>query len=107
VESDVDLEQFFIAVLGPAAAVGIAVFAFLALVAYTHLRHRALIDLLVRAVALREKQEAIRKRIGTAPLLPRFQRFEKGVRDLLAREGLRPVPPKPPAPRPAGPSPVR
>jgi hypothetical protein len=101
---DFDLEQFFITAGAPAVAVAAAVFSFFALLAYAHLRSRALIDLLRQAIALREKQEDMKKRIGTAPLLPRFQRFEKGVRDLLAREGLRAAPPKPPSPKPATPA---
>ncbi len=101
---DFDLEQFFITALGPVFAAGAAVFSFLALLAYSHLRSRALVDLLRQAVALREKQEDMKKRIGTAPLLPRFQRFEQGVRHLLALEGLRPAPPKPPSPKPATPT---
>lgn len=103
---DGDWERWLATSIWPIAAGGVAVFLFLSLLAYTHLRSRALIGLLRQAVVLRERQEDLKKRIGTAPLLPRFQRFEKGLRDLLAREGLRPVPPKPPAPpaKPATPA---
>ena len=62
---------------------------FLRLLAHTHLHDRALLELCRQAVALRERQEGMEQRIGTAPLLPRYRRFEKGIRDLLAREGLK------------------
>jgi hypothetical protein len=100
---DIDFERLLATASWPVFFGGLAAFFFLALLAYSHLRTRALIGLLRQAIALREKQEEVKKRIGTAPLLPRYQRFEKGVRDLLGREGLRPAAPKPstPAPKPA------
>lgn len=103
---DFDWDRFLATAFWPLVAGSAAAFCFLAILAYTHLRSRALIDLLRRAVIKREKQEEMKRRIGTAPLLPRYQRFEKGLRDLLAREGLQaPPPPPPPAPAPAKTSP--
>ena len=100
---DFDVEHFLATAFGPIVFGALAAFFFLALLAYVHLRSRALIGLLQQAVALREIQEEMKKRIGTAPLLSRFQRYETSLRQLLAREGLSPVPPKPPAkPAPSG-----
>lgn len=98
------IERLLATALWPLFFGGLAAFLFLALLAATHLRSRALLDLCRQAVKLREAQEETRKRIGAAPLLPRTQRFEKAVRDLLARDGLRPPPPPPAPARPAPPS---
>ena len=68
----------------------LAGFLFLRLLAQTHLRDRALLNLFHRAATLRRKQEEIERRIGTAPLLPRYRRFETGLRAILTREGIQP-----------------
>lgn len=81
----IDLETWI-----PLAFGLLAAFFYLRLLAHTHQVDRALVDLCRRAVALREKQEEMQKRIGTAPLLPRYRRFEQGIRALLAREEMKP-----------------
>jgi len=100
------IERFLATAFWPLLFGGLAAFFFLGILAYTHLRTRALLDLCRQAVKLREIQEEIRKRIGSAPMLVRTQQFERGLRDLLAREGLRPPPPPPP-PAKGGASPAR
>lgn len=100
------IERFLATAFWPLVFGGLAAVCFLGILAYTHLRTRALLDLCRQAVKLREAQEEIKKRIGTAPMLGRVQQFERGLRDLLAREGLRPPPPPPPPAKP-GASPVR
>jgi len=104
-----DIERFLSTAFWPLVFGGLAAFSFLGLLAYTHLRSRALIDLCRQAVKLREAQEEMRKRMGSAPFLNRCLRFEMGVRRILEREGLRPAPPPPPPPAPgrAGAPPVR
>ena len=104
-----DLEHFLETAFWPLFWGSVAAFSFLTLLAHSHLRNRALVTLLRRAITLRQKQEEMKRRIGTAPLLARYQRLEKGIREILAREGLRspalPVPPPTPAPgRPSVPA---
>ncbi len=101
------IERFLATAFWPLLFGGLAAVFFLGILAYTHLWTRALLDLCRQAVKLREIQEEIKKRIGAAPMLPRAQKFEKALRDLLAREGLHPPPPPPPPPAKAGPSPAR
>ena len=103
-----EFERLLATAFWPLVFGGLAAFSFLGLIAYTHLRTRALLDLCRQAVKLRETQEDIKKRIGSAPMLPRAQKFERALRDLLAREGLKPPPPPPPpAPAKGGTPPAR
>ena len=83
-----DLERLIMAASGPLVFGGLAAFFFLSLVAYCHVKRRALVELLNQAVALREKQQELKNRTGEAPRLEGARRVEKGVRALLAREGL-------------------
>ena len=102
-----DFDRLLATAFWPLVFGGLAAFLFLGLLAYTHLRTRALLDLCRQAVKLREAQEEIKKRIGSAPMLPRTQKFERALRDLLAREGLKPPPPPPPAQAKSGTAPAR
>ena len=67
----------------------VAVAAWLALLARAHARARLLVGLAKECRRRRLAQEEIRRRVGFAPQLARYERLELDVLKRLEREGLR------------------
>jgi hypothetical protein len=80
VESDVELARWAGDLIGPLLLAGAAAFSYLALLAWEHLKIRALVELLRAAAARRRRGEG-------AP--ERLRGLEEGLRRILEREGVR------------------
>ncbi len=85
---DIDVERLVADYAGPALFAGLAVFAWLSLVAGRLEKARGLVELGREALKLREGQERLQAAGKPAPHLESTRRVEAGIRALLGRHGL-------------------
>lgn len=83
-----EFETLFITILIAAAATGIAVFGFLAVMGYVHAKAKMIVHLYQEITRQVERQEKLKKTGGDAIFLPKYLQMQAQLRSMLLQQGL-------------------